>query len=75
MHIESVEDGRENSFGYSKETERSNNETLFQLQKWFNSTAYGTIPIFATLIMTSSGTKYIVPKVKYIMSVINVPPG
>ena len=75
MRIELVEDGRENSFGYSKETERSNNETLFQLQKWFNSTAYRTIPIFATLIMTSSETKYIVSKVKYIMSVINVPPG
>ena len=29
MHVESVEDGRENSFGYSKETEGPNNETLF----------------------------------------------
>ena len=28
MRIESVEDGRENSFGCSKDTERSNNETL-----------------------------------------------
>ena len=75
MHIESVEDGREKLLVISKWTESPNNETLFQLQKYFNSTAYRTVLIFATLIMTSSETEYIASKVKYIMSVTKVPQG